>query len=87
MSKEGNKTVEVRLHFFTDQIAANGGVFKAKHAVSVGTARLPTNPRHGITKGECHYFESLAELPATVAKALAAHGITLHPGKKQSRAA
>lgn len=76
-----NKTIEVRIHFFTDSLAPKGEVIP-KHGLTVGSVALTANPRHGIKSGEPVMFNAMEQIPVALAKALDAAGITLRPPGK-----
>ncbi|WP_395020208.1 hypothetical protein [Dongia sp.] len=80
----GQKMIEVRLRFWTDDIAEKGKV-QPKHAWSSGIARIAANSSHGIKSGEAVPFNSALEIGAAVAEVLIAHGITLHTSRKDRK--
>lgn len=75
----GEKMIEVRVRFWTNDLA-EGGRILPKHAWSSGAVYLRTNPSHGITSQEAVMFNSLAELPEAIQGALANGGVALHHG-------
>jgi hypothetical protein len=77
-AKYGEKMIEVKLRFWTDQIADEPGHVIPKHAWGFGVARMEKNKSHGIVPGDPIHFHSLMEIGSVVEKVLVAHGITLH---------
>lgn len=81
----GEKMIEVRLRFWTDEIAEAKGYVVPKHAWSSGVARMQTNSAHGIRGGDEVVFNSLMEIPAAVEKVFLAQGIKLHASSRMRR--
>lgn len=81
----GERMVEVRVRFFTDEIADGKGEIKPKNAWGCGMVRLGKNETHGIKPRGTIPFNSLAELPAVIEKALIRNGITIHPSGKMRK--
>jgi len=83
-AKWGSRMIEVRLRFWTDNLAPKGEVIP-KHAWSSGMARMMANEPHGIKSGKRIPFNSLPEIASTVEKVLIEHGVTLHPSNRMQR--
>ncbi len=79
----GEKTIEVRVRFWTNDLAGEKGKIIPKHGWTSGQVFLPSNPSHGITSSEPVMFNSFAELPSKIEELLIASGITLHPDKER----
>jgi hypothetical protein len=79
----GEKTIEVRIRFWTDEIAPNGVL--PKHAWDWGTVRVKPNSSHGIRSIEERHFHSMAELGLVIEQTLVDHGIKLHRGTFASK--
>ena len=77
-ANHGEKTIEVKLRFFTDNIADTKGHVLPKHCWPVGMATMPKNDSHGIRNVKNHPFHSLAEVSSVVEEILADAGITVH---------
>ena len=75
----GEKTIELTVRFWTDDIAPRKGQVVPKHAWTHGTVRPVTNATHGITRGKAVPFNSLMEIGRAIEKALIAQGVSLHP--------
>lgn len=70
--------IEVRVRFWTDDIADGKGKIVPKHGWTGGVVRIATNKAHGVTAAPPLPFNSLAELPAAIEKVLAQSGVKLH---------
>ncbi len=81
----GEKMLEIRLRFWTDEIAPVKGYVAPKHAWSSGVARIQTNASHGIHGGEEVIFNSLLEIPSAIEKILLSEGIQLHASRRMRR--
>jgi hypothetical protein len=80
-ARHGQKMIEVKLRFWTNDIAEPGKV-RPRHAWAAGVVRVERNDAHGITPGPPLPFHSLLDVGAMIEKALIAHGIVLRPGPK-----
>jgi len=69
---KGNKTIEVRIRFFTNNVSQSG------HGWTSGTVSMVANKAHDITSPKARIFNSLLDLPAVIEKTLKGHGIVLH---------
>jgi hypothetical protein len=76
--------IEVRLRFWTDELAPKGKI-RTKHAWSSGVVRMEPNAAHGITALNPKPFNSLLDVGAVIEKVLIAHGITLHVSRKMAK--
>lgn len=83
-AKHGQKMVEVKVRFWTDDIAEKGKVVP-KHAWSSGVVRIERNDAHGIVPSNPVPFNSLLDLGASIEKVLVEHGVVLHPSRKMKR--
>ena len=79
-----NKTIEVSVKLWTDNIGPNGQVV-TKHAWSIGVVHMKANGRHEISPMNPVPFNSFAELPGVIEKVLIAHGIKLHAGGRDKK--
>lgn len=84
-AKHGEKMIEVKIRFWTDQISRTGGTVIPKHAWSSGVVRMERNEAHGIVPSSPIPFNSLLDLGAAVEKALIKHGVVLHPSRKMQK--
>src|SRR5258708_2230833 len=78
----GEKMIEVKIRFWTNDIATQEGRIVAKHAWSSGVVRVERNPSHGIVPGAPKPFHSLLDIGAVIEKTLIEHGIVLHPSDR-----
>jgi hypothetical protein len=88
-AKLGEKCLQIRIYFFTDNIAANKGEIVPKHASDCGGVVMPSNAAHGIewSDDKGAMFNSILDIPAAIMSTLAQHGVTVHLGRAQSRKA
>ena len=84
VARHGHKMIEVRIKFWTDEIAAGGnGHIIPKHAWDSGVVLITANPDHGIRSDtNPEILHSFLDLPSVVAKVLTDHGVTLHANRK-----
>lgn len=76
--KYGEKMVEVKVRFWTDEMASTEGYIVPKHAWTAGVVRMERNNSHRIVPHNPRPFNSLMEIPAAIEKVLVQHGIKLH---------
>ncbi len=81
-AKHGEKMIEVRVRFFTDQIAGKKNYIIPKHAWDSGFVDMANNKTHGITAATPQPFNSILDLQSVVAKVLVEHAVTLHANTK-----
>ena len=78
-AKHGEKMIEVRIRFWTDDISKGPGkMIIPKHAWTSGVVRIQGNEAHGIAPTKPRPFNSLLDLTAVIEKTLKGHGIMLH---------
>ena len=74
----GEKTIELRVRFFTNDIANRQGNILPKHAWDSGSVYTVVNESHGIaTQGAT--FNSLPQVITAIEKVLMREGIQIHP--------
>src|SRR5438046_9166264 len=78
-AKHGQKMIEVKVRFWTNDISKEPGKVNPKHAWSSGVVRIERNPAHGIKPGKPRPFHSLLDVGAVIEKVLIEHQIVLHP--------
>lgn len=83
--KHGEKMIEVRARFWTNEIAEEEGHVRPRHAWSSGMVLMQRNETHGIAPKEPKPFESLAHLPHVIEEVLVEHGIKLHTSRHERR--
>jgi hypothetical protein len=81
----GEKMIEVKLRFWTNDIAKEEGKVLPKNAWAAGVVNVERNKTHGINPGPPLPFHSLLDVGAVIEKAIISHGITLHPSKKMTK--
>jgi len=81
----GDKTIEIRIRLWTDQIAKTKGETVPKNALDSGVVSLPHNEAHGIHASETEKFHSLLQLPAAIEKLLIENGIKLHLSREPQK--
>lgn len=77
--------IEVKVRFWTNDIAKGRGNIQPKHAWSSGVIDMVKNESHGILPRNPKPFHSLLDIGAVIEKVLIEHGIVLHPGQKMGR--
>ena len=58
-AKHGEKMIEVRLRFWTNDIADDDGKIVAKHGWDKGTVTVSANSSHGLAAGKPLNFNSI----------------------------
>lgn len=74
----GERMIELKVHFWTDNIAGGAGKIVPKHAWASGVVRLQKNKRHVIPPQKSIIFNSLLQLPVAIEKAIIRSGVTIH---------
>lgn len=81
----GKKTIELRIRFWTDNLADGEDMIIPSEGWDSGVVHLVANEHHGIESGNPVNFNSLAELPFAVEKLLIKQEITLHRGGRTQK--
>lgn len=84
-ARHGQKMVEVKIRFWTNDISPEAGKIRPRHAWSSGVIRMESNPSHGIVPGNPKPFHSLMDIGAVVEEVLIEHGITLHISRRMEK--
>lgn len=84
-AKQGEKMIEVKVRFWTNDISSESGKVVPKHAWSSGVVRVERNSSHGIVPGNPQPFHSLLDVGAVIEKVLIDHGIVLHPSRRMKK--
>jgi len=84
-AKQGEKMIEVKLRFWTNDIATELGKVVPKHAWTSGVVRMERNKSHGIDPGNPQPFHSLLDVGAVIEKVLIDHGVVLHASKRMKK--
>jgi hypothetical protein len=82
---QGEKMIEVKVRFWTNDIAGGEGEIVPGHAWASGVIRMETNASHGIAPSRAVPFHSLMDLPAVMERVLIAHGVTLHISRRMGK--
>jgi hypothetical protein len=83
--KKGNKTIELRVHFWTNGIAPQKGEIEPGHCLASGSVHVTTNEAHGLKDKHQAKFNSMAQLPAAIEKAMILAGITMHTSRLETK--
>jgi hypothetical protein len=84
-AEQGERMIEVKIRFWTNDIAEGKGIVRPKHAWSSGVVRMERNNSHGIVPQSPEPFHSLMDLTSVVEKVLLAHGIVLHTSRRMRK--
>lgn len=82
---QGEKMIEVRIRFWTNDLAERKGDINPKHAWAGGVVLMDRNKSHGITPQNPVPFNSLLDLPGKIEKLLIDHGVKIHKSTKMKR--
>jgi hypothetical protein len=78
-SRHGEKMIEIKVRFWTDNIAAKGKIIP-KHCWNSGVIRIERNDLHGIKPPSPVPFNSLSEILPKIEKVLQRNKIQVHFG-------
>ena len=81
-AKKGEKTIEVRIYFFTNNISKKKGEINQKECWESGRVMVTPNKSHGIKSKRAETFSSVSSLTRTIEKVLISQNIKIHPGKQ-----
>jgi hypothetical protein len=81
----GQKMIEIKLRFWTNNIATDKGKVVPKHAWSSGVVRIEKNAAHGIEPGSPKPFHSLLDVGSVIEKVLLEQHIVLHPSSRMRK--
>ncbi len=84
-AKHGQKMIEVKLRFWTNNIAGEPDQIIPKHAWAAGVVRIESNKSHGIVPGAPKPFHSLLDVGAVIEKLLIEQDIILHPSRRMRK--
>jgi hypothetical protein len=79
-AKYGERMIELKVRFWTDEISPEPGTVQPKHAWTSGVVRVRGNKSHGIVASEARPkpFNSLLDLGSAIEQTLKERGIVLH---------
>lgn len=84
-ARHGNKMIEVKVRFWTNDLAPKANTVIPGHAWTAGVVRLKPNPAHSISPSAPLPFNSLLELPVAIERLLIREGIVLHIGARMTK--
>ena len=84
-AEPGERMIEVKLRFWTNDLADGEGKIRPKHAWSSGVVRMESNKTHGIKPKNPRPFHSLLDVGAVIERVLIQHGIQLHPNRRMRK--
>ncbi|MBU1023373.1 hypothetical protein KKB99_03700 [bacterium] len=84
-AKYGEKMIEIKVRFWTNDIADEPANVIPKHAWSAGVVRIESNKSHGIKPSQPKPFHSLLDVGAVIEKVLIEQGIVLHVSRKMCK--
>lgn len=84
-AKHGQKMIEVKVRFWTDDIADTEGKILPKHAWTSGVVRMERNSAHGISPQRPLVFHTLLDIGSVIEKTLIENGIQLHVSRKMRK--
>jgi hypothetical protein len=84
-ARHGQKMIEVKIRFWTDEMSNVKGTVIPKHAWAAGVVRAERNDAHGIKPGVPVPFNSILDIGSAVEKIFIEHGIVLHNSRKMKK--
>lgn len=81
----GERMIEVKLRFWTNDIAETPNLICRKHAWTSGIARINKNVAHGIKGSDPVPFHSLLDVGRAIEKAMIQAGISLHHSRREKK--
>ncbi|MCC7165704.1 MAG: hypothetical protein IT331_24615 [Anaerolineae bacterium] len=84
-AEHGEKMVEIKVRFWTSNLAEGKDAIFPKYARANGVVRMQPNKAHNIVPKSPKPFNSLMELPSVIEKVLIDHGITLYESPKMRK--
>lgn len=84
-AKHGEKMIEVKIRFWTNDLSGQSGKVLPKHAWAAGVVRMEANKSHGIVPLAPKPFHSLLDVGSVIEKVLVQHGVVLHRGPRMRK--
>ena len=81
----GEKMIEVKVRFWTNNIAKRRASVLPKHAWANGVVRMHRNGSHGINPGPPRPFHSLLDVTSVIERVLIEHGVQLHIPRRMAK--
>jgi hypothetical protein len=83
--KHGEKMIEIKVRFWTNDISDEKDSIVPKHAWTSGVVRIERNKSHSIQPSQPVPFHSLLDVGSVIEKVLIDHGIVLHRSRKMRK--
>jgi hypothetical protein len=84
-AEQGQRMIEIRVRFWTNDLAEGKGRIRPKHAWGSGVVRISSNRSHDIVPHKPVPFNSMADIAGKIEKVLIDHGITIHKSDRERR--
>lgn len=84
-ANNGEKMIEFKVRFWTNDIAETKGHILPKHCWTAGVVYASGNDSHGIKKSRTMPFNSLDEVQNAIKQAMEDAGIKAHEGKSRHK--
>jgi hypothetical protein len=81
----GEKMIEIKVRFWTNDLAAGKDKVRPKHAWTSGVVRIERNGSHDISPKAPVPFNSIGEIATKIEKVLIDHGIALHRSDRMAK--
>ena len=81
-ANHGEKMIEFKIRFWTNDIAELKDHICPKHAWSSGVISITKNDSHGIESSNPKPFHTLLDIATAIENELIEHEIKLHPSRK-----
>jgi hypothetical protein len=84
-ARHGKRMIEVRVRFWTNDLADGKGRIRPKHAWGSGVVRIEPNDAHNISGESPVPFNSMSEIPAKIEKVLIDNGVSIHKSNRMRK--
>ena len=84
-ARHGEKMIEVKIRFWTDEISSEPGKIVPKQAWAGGVVRIAPNKSHGIVPKNPIPFNSLLDVGAKIEQVLIDHGVVLRRSRRMKK--
>lgn len=85
VAKHGEKMIEIRVRFWTDDIAEKKGEVIPKHAWGSGMINIERNAAHGLTPQKWLAFNSMSEIPSVIERCLIDNDVKVISSRKMKK--
>jgi hypothetical protein len=83
VAKHGERMLEVRVRFWTNDLAPDKGMVWPRHGWTSGMVYMDRNDSHGIVPTDPLPFNSLMELARVIERVLIANRVVLHEARER----